>query len=70
MPPKAAKKGSAKTGAAVVNKNWEAGLTRAQFEEVCYLTDVFLRFNFIRVFKTRLSSHRVKLEELLLPGTR
>ncbi|XP_051284825.1 sperm-associated antigen 17 isoform X4 [Dicentrarchus labrax] len=37
MPPKAAKKGSAKkpsaAGAAVVNKNWEAGLTRAQFEE-------------------------------------
>ncbi|XP_031140996.1 sperm-associated antigen 17 isoform X4 [Sander lucioperca] len=33
MPPKAAKKGSAKTGAAAVNKNWEAGLTRAQFEE-------------------------------------
>ncbi|XP_068569604.1 sperm-associated antigen 17 isoform X3 [Cebidichthys violaceus] len=37
MPPKAAKRGSAKkpnaAGAAVVNKNWEAGLTRAQFEE-------------------------------------
>ncbi|XP_040887756.1 sperm-associated antigen 17 [Toxotes jaculatrix] len=37
MPPKAAKKGSAKkpnaAGAAVVNKNWEAGLSRAQFEE-------------------------------------
>ncbi|XP_056225932.1 sperm-associated antigen 17 isoform X2 [Seriola aureovittata] len=37
MPPKAAKKGSAKktnaAGAAVVNKNWETGLTKAQFEE-------------------------------------
>ncbi|KAM9335587.1 sperm-associated antigen 17 [Symphorus nematophorus] len=37
MPPKPAKKGSAKkpgaAGAAVVNKNWEAGLIRAQFEE-------------------------------------
>ncbi|XP_034757010.1 sperm-associated antigen 17 isoform X3 [Etheostoma cragini] len=31
MPPKAAKKGSARTS--VVNKNWEAGLTRAQLEE-------------------------------------
>ncbi len=43
MPPKPAKKGSAKkpnaAGAAVGNKNWEAGLTRAQFEEVCYLVD-------------------------------
>ncbi|XP_070710647.1 sperm-associated antigen 17 [Pempheris klunzingeri] len=37
MPPKPAKKGSAKkagaAGAAVINKNWEAGLSRAQFEE-------------------------------------
>ncbi|XP_044196890.1 sperm-associated antigen 17 isoform X3 [Thunnus albacares] len=37
MPPKAAKKGSAKksntAGAAVSNKNWETGLTKAQFEE-------------------------------------
>ncbi|XP_071333844.1 sperm-associated antigen 17 isoform X2 [Trachinotus anak] len=36
MPPKAAKKGSAKkpnAAGAAVNKNWEAGLTRAQFEE-------------------------------------
>ncbi|TMS02420.1 Sperm-associated antigen 17 [Larimichthys crocea] len=37
MPPKAAKKGSAKkssaAGAAGGNKNWEAGLTRAEFEE-------------------------------------
>ncbi|XP_044039721.1 sperm-associated antigen 17 isoform X2 [Siniperca chuatsi] len=37
MPPKPAKKGSTKkpnaTGSAVVNKNWETGLTRAQFEE-------------------------------------
>eukprot|EP00064_Thunnus_orientalis_P025890 superscaffoldBa00014363_g26324 len=37
MPPKAAKKGSAKksntAGAAVANKNWETGLTKAQFEE-------------------------------------
>ncbi|XP_063756379.1 sperm-associated antigen 17 [Eleginops maclovinus] len=37
MPPKAAKKGSAKkpnaSGAAAVGKNWEAGLARAQFEE-------------------------------------
>ncbi|XP_008296225.1 sperm-associated antigen 17 [Stegastes partitus] len=37
MPPKAAKKGSAKkrntSGSAVVNKNWEAGLTKAPFEE-------------------------------------
>ncbi|XP_042368348.1 sperm-associated antigen 17 [Plectropomus leopardus] len=37
MPPKAAKRGSAKkssaSGAAAGNKNWEAGLIRAQFEE-------------------------------------
>ncbi|KAM8746844.1 sperm-associated antigen 17 [Acanthopagrus schlegelii] len=37
MPPKPAKKGSAKkpnaVGTAVVNKNWEAGLTKAPFEE-------------------------------------
>ncbi|XP_050932117.1 sperm-associated antigen 17 isoform X1 [Lates calcarifer] len=36
MPPKAAKKGSAKkpsAAGAAVNKNWEAGLTGAQFEE-------------------------------------
>ncbi|KAM7366160.1 hypothetical protein PAMP_015625 [Pampus punctatissimus] len=37
MPPKAGKKGSAKkpntAGAAVANKNWETGLTRALFEE-------------------------------------
>ena len=47
MPPKAGKKGSAKKstapGAAAVNKNWEAGLTKAPFEEVCYLTVLFLR---------------------------
>lgn len=39
MPPKPAKKGSAKkpgaAGATGANKNWEAGLTEAQFEEVC-----------------------------------
>lgn len=56
MAPKAGKKGSAKKPnareAAVVNKNWEAGITSAQFEEVCYLTDFFLRFNFTRVLKT------------------
>ncbi|KAM7377443.1 hypothetical protein PAMA_013973 [Pampus argenteus] len=37
MPPKAAKRGSAKmpntAGVAVANKNWETGLTRALFEE-------------------------------------
>ncbi|KAI4808604.1 hypothetical protein KUCAC02_000658 [Chaenocephalus aceratus] len=37
MPPKAAKKGSAKkpnaSGASAVGKNWEAGLSRAPFEE-------------------------------------
>ncbi|XP_047456717.1 sperm-associated antigen 17 isoform X2 [Mugil cephalus] len=35
MPPKAAKKGSAKKSNAAggANKNWEAGLTKAQFEE-------------------------------------
>lgn len=60
MPPKAAKKGSAKkssaAGAAGGNKNWEAGLTRAEFEEVCYLTEHLLWF------KTFLFlSHKVKL---------
>ena len=46
MPPKPAKKGSAKkptaAGAAVANKNWEAGLTTAQLEEVCYLSTFYV----------------------------
>lgn len=40
MPPKAAKKAPAKkpnaAGAAAANKNWEAGLSKEPFEEVCY----------------------------------
>lgn len=67
MPPKAAKKGSAKkpsAAGAAVNKNWEAGLTGAQFEEVCYLTELFLYFFFSCVFKTFLfSAYKVKLRE-------
>lgn len=54
MPTKPAKKGSAKkpnaVGTAVVNKNWEAGLTKAPFEEVCYLTQHFIVL-FFRVLK-------------------
>ncbi|XP_059211469.1 sperm-associated antigen 17 isoform X3 [Centropristis striata] len=46
MPPKAAKRGSAKkpaaSGAASVNKNWEAGLAKAQFEEESWQTCVSL----------------------------
>lgn len=44
MPPKGAKKGSAKkssTDGGAVNKNWETGLIKAEFEEVCRLTDHF-----------------------------
>lgn len=51
MPPKPATKGSAKkpsaVGTAAVNKNWEAGLTKAPFEEVCYLTDNFIVHYFV-----------------------
>lgn len=37
MPPKAANKGSAKKpNTAVANKNWETGLTKDPFEEVCW----------------------------------
>lgn len=46
MPPKPATKGSAKkpsaVGTAAVNKNWEAGLTKAPFEEVCTSRRTFL----------------------------
>lgn len=44
MPPKGAKKGSAKkssTDGGAVNKNWETGLIKAEFEKVCRLTDHF-----------------------------
>lgn len=51
MPPKPAPKGSAKkpsaVGTAAVNKNWEAGLTKAPFEEVCYLTKNFFVHSFV-----------------------
>lgn len=40
MPPAGAKKGSAKksnnAAAQPFNKNWEAGLVKAQFDEVCH----------------------------------
>lgn len=52
MPLKAAKKGSAARsapGVAAVNKNWEAALTREQFQEVCLLnlTSLFGLTSFI-----------------------
>ncbi len=48
MPSKTVKKGSAKkstaAGAAAATKNWEAGLTGAQFEEVRIFLKMFVSF--------------------------
>lgn len=55
MPPKGAKKGSAKkssTDGGAVNKNWETGLIKAEFEEVCRLTDHFICLNFNSLLET------------------
>lgn len=55
MPPKGAKKGSAKkssTDGGAVNNNWETGLIKAEFEEVCRLTDHFIWLNFNSLLET------------------